>query len=279
MKMCLLFTSVLLVLGFPCIMTSVVDSFSTCKSFFFKEQPPVITGVLENSVSKDNNRYKLICQKHEDDFRFATLFDTIAKIPLFSAYKYTGNQENKPHIRWMMEPQLEPLDGTMSEPGTNQASQEDYWDEKTLERGHLFPNGHAPDEITAESTFTLTNAVPQMITFNKGSWRAMEQNVRNYMHSNCRDENNANNTLAYVLTGAVPGNRKMKRVNIPSHMWTVFCCYNVNSKEWVSQAHWAENKDEKKANPIATKTLQQLEEFLEIKFKQSSLFSGCGFNH
>ncbi|KAK2915737.1 hypothetical protein Q8A67_000111 [Cirrhinus molitorella] len=205
MKMCLLVTSVLLVLGFPFVMTSVVDSFSTCNNFFFEEEPPEIEGVLENSVSQDNNRYKLICQKYESDYRFATLFDTIAKIPLFSAYKYTGHQENKPHIRWMMEPQLEPLDGTMSEPGTNQASQEDYWNEKKLNRGHLFPNGHAPDEITAESTFTLTNAVPQMITFNSGSWRAMEQNVRDYMDSNCRDQYNANSILAYVLTGAVPG--------------------------------------------------------------------------
>lgn len=277
--MCLLVISVLLVLGFPFIMTNVVDSFSACNSFFFKEQPPVIEGILENSTSQDNNRYKLICQKYESYYRFATLYDATAKIPLFSAYKYTGHYNKRSHIPWMIEPQLEPLDGTMSEPGVNQALQGDYWNQKTLECGHLFPNGHAPDEMTADSTFTLTNTVPQKIKFNSGSWRLMEQNVRNFMDSHCRDQNNTDNILAHVLTGAVPSTLRLlnKRVNIPSHMWTVFCCYNVNSKEWVSQAHWAENKDERTSDTIAEKTLQQLEDFLGMKFKQSSLFSESCF--
>uniref|UniRef100_A0A8C1QYL6 Endonuclease domain-containing 1 protein-like n=1 Tax=Cyprinus carpio TaxID=7962 RepID=A0A8C1QYL6_CYPCA len=280
MKMCLLVISVLLVLGFPFIMTAVVDSFTACNSFFFKEQPPEIEGVLENSTSQDNNRYKLICQKYESDYRFATLYDRRAKIPLFSAYKYTGLYEGRPHIPWMIEPQLEPLDGTMSKPGVYQALQGDYWNQKKLECGHLFPRSHAPDETTAESTFTLTNTVPQKITFNNGSWRLMEQEVRKYLNSNCHDQNNIDNILAYVLTGAVPSKEQLlnKRVNIPSHMWTVFCCYNGNSKEWVSQAHWAPNKDEKNPNPIAAKTLRELEEFLWDKYGQTSLFSESCFN-
>lgn len=98
--------SVLLMLGLQFIMTEVVDNFSTCSNFFFEEQPPEIEGVLKDSTSQDNNRYKLICQKHEDDYRFATLYDTILRIPIFSAYKYTGHYNGKPHIPWMMEPQV-----------------------------------------------------------------------------------------------------------------------------------------------------------------------------
>lgn len=166
-------------------------------------------------------------------------------------------------------------DGSMSEPGVYQAVDGDYWNQDKLNRGHLFPNGHAPDEITAESTYTLTNTVPQNINFNKGSWRSMEQKVRDFMQTNCRDENNSANILAYVLTGAVPSDNTLlnNRVNIPSHMWTAFCCYNPKTNEWVSQAHWAENKDERIPNPIPEKTLQEIEEFLGKKFKQSSLFS------
>ncbi|KAK7166947.1 hypothetical protein R3I94_001366 [Phoxinus phoxinus] len=267
-------TAALLVLGFPFIVTEVVDSFSTCSSFFFQEEPPRIEGVLDNSTSQDNNRFKLICQKHEGEYRFATLYDRIAKIPIFSAYKFTAVNEKPPHIPWMIEPQLYPLDGSMSDPGANQAVNGDYCNQKKREweRGHLFPNGHAPDEFTAESTYTLTNAVPQNIKFNSGIWRDMEQNVRSFMQTNCRDVNNPANILAYVLTGAVPGNKLLnERVNIPSHMWTVFCCYNTNTEEWETQAHWAENKNEK--NPIPEKKLEELETFLWVKFKQSSLFS------
>lgn len=171
----------------------------------------------------------------------------------------------------------------MSVPGANQATDRDYWKHKktdNLSRGHLFPNGHAADEINAKSTYTLTNAVPQKSSFNGGSWRDMEQKVREFMYSNCRDENNPDKILAYVLTGAVPGNRKMNdRVNIPSHMWTVFCCYNSNRRAWESQAHWAENKDEESPIPIAQKTLRQLEVFLSRKYKHSvKLFSKDSYN-
>lgn len=99
-------TAMLLVVGFPFIVTEVVDSFSTCSSFFFKEEPPVIEDVLEHSTSLDNNRYKLICQKYEGEYRFATLYDITAKIPLFSAYKFTAVYGKNPHIPWMIEPQV-----------------------------------------------------------------------------------------------------------------------------------------------------------------------------
>lgn len=151
-----------------------------------------------------------------------------------------------------------------------------------VNRGHLFPCSHAADEDTAKSTFTLTNAVPQDITFNGGSWRTMEETVRKIMNSHCSDEKNPGNILAYVLTGAVPNTKTPpdllnNRVNIPSHMWTVFCCYNSKSKKYVSQAHWAENIDEskEKGKKICVKTLKELQDFLKSKYnKESSLFNG-----
>lgn len=98
--------SVLLVLGFPFIMTEVVESFSTCSDFFLKDQPPDIKDVLNNSASQDNNRYKLICQRYDNEYRFASLYDTMKRIPIFSAYKYTGHYDEKPHLPWMVEPQV-----------------------------------------------------------------------------------------------------------------------------------------------------------------------------
>lgn len=87
---------------------------------------------------------------------------------------------------------------------TNQAVNEDYRNNNyNVNRGHLFPCCHAADEDTAESTFTLTNAVPQKISFNGGSWSRMEDENKNIMNS-CK--NNNNEVLAHVLTGAIPGN-------------------------------------------------------------------------
>ncbi|KAI2653107.1 Endonuclease domain-containing 1 protein [Labeo rohita] len=259
--------SVLLVLGFPLIVSEVVDSFGTCSEFFFNEQPPVIPGVLRNSVSQDNSCYKLICQKHKNAYRFATLYNTANKIPVFSAYKYTGNSAERV-IPWMIEPQLEPLNTEMcEEPCINQTNTGDYRNTQNLTPGCLFPNSHAADEITAESTFTLTNAVPQCASFKNHSWRLVEENFRSIMHSHCRDKNNRENILAYVLTGAVPSPDKFlnDRVNIPSSMWTVFCCFDTKSETWLSQGHWAENKERNIAN-INAKPLETLQTFLQKQY-------------
>uniref|UniRef100_A0A8C1MQE2 Endonuclease domain-containing 1 protein-like n=1 Tax=Cyprinus carpio TaxID=7962 RepID=A0A8C1MQE2_CYPCA len=272
-----LVVSTLLVFGFSFIKTEVVNSFSTCSDFFLNGQPPVIPGILENSVSQDNNRYKLICQKYQNAYKFATLYDTQKKIPVFSAYRYTGSCRGRPRIPWMIEPQLEADDAAMREPCVNQAFPGDYWAQNAstsgnLTRGHFFPSGHAADSITAESTFTLTNTAPQYDSFNNGSWIKMEKTVRDTMNSDCCD--NSKNISAYVLTGAVPSNANLlnKRVNIPSSMWTVFCCYNSKTSTWVSQAHWADNKDEQnEENPINAKPLKNLQEFMQEKYLSVSV--------
>ncbi len=66
----------------------------------------MIPSILNNSVSQDNNRYKLICQKYQNAYKFATLYDTTNKIPVFSAYIYTGSYRGRPHILWKIEPQV-----------------------------------------------------------------------------------------------------------------------------------------------------------------------------
>ncbi|XP_051991423.1 endonuclease domain-containing 1 protein-like [Xyrauchen texanus] len=267
-----LFISVLLVLGFQISLSEVVN-FSECSEFFHKGKPPVITGILENSRSKDS--YKTICQKYNNKYRFATLYETTNRSPVFSAYKYTKREEfTRPANEWMVEPQLEPSDGEMSLPYVNQATTEDYWgDNYKLNHGHLFPCCHAMDEDTAKSTFTLTNIVPQSVSFNKGSWNHMERKTRDDMDKYCRDRKDSNRVLAHVLTGAVPGNNKLnKRVNVPSHMWMAFCCYNSSKTSLVSQAYWAQNKEENfDGKTIDEKSLQELQEFLRTQWKKNVL--------
>lgn len=137
---------------------------------------------------------------------------------------------------------------------------------------------YAADEDTAKSTCILTNIVPQKESFNSGSWSRMEQTVKTVMDSNCRDEKDSNKILAYVLTGAVPSQtgKLNNRVNIPSHMWTAFCCYNSKTKKWESQAHWAENIDESnnKGKTISKQSLTKVQDFLKSKYGDTTLFNG-----
>lgn len=99
---------VLLELSFPGINSKLEKNIITCGDFFFQEKSPVIPGILEDSISQDN-RYKIICQNYKNKIRFATLYDTTNRIPIFSAYKYTGTKEFvKPEIprTWMTELQV-----------------------------------------------------------------------------------------------------------------------------------------------------------------------------
>ncbi|XP_056597790.1 endonuclease domain-containing 1 protein-like isoform X1 [Triplophysa dalaica] len=259
--MFVLSTAVFFILAFPAINSEVVD-FSKCSEFFFNGQSPVIPGILVNSNSQNNN-YQTICQKYDGRYRFATLYDTTHRIPVFSAYKVTADVRNSETTVWMEEPQLELPSDEMGMPYENQATDEDYIDNNLdVNRGHLFPSCHSGDEVISRSTYTLTNTVPQKESFNSGSWNRMEMETIMLMAENCHDSEDQNKVLAHVLTGAVPGKNKLnERVNIPSFMWMTFCCYNSSSESWISQAYWAPNQDENKADNVTINeiSLQELQ--------------------
>ncbi|KAK2863309.1 hypothetical protein Q5P01_002842 [Channa striata] len=184
--LCLQSLSVLLLSIAP-IAAEVVQSMSDCKGFLLDEKIPEIPGVLVDGNIQDQNRYKIICQTYknenceENKKTFVTLYDTTNKIPVFSAYRYRGENTGRPDPYWMMEPQLENSTGDKnmkdSECDTyeHQASTKDYENETDYDRGHLFPASFAFDEDDKMSTFTLTNIVPQAKEFNQGSWIKMEK--------------------------------------------------------------------------------------------------------
>ncbi|XP_045067808.1 uncharacterized protein LOC123482870 [Coregonus clupeaformis] len=131
-----------------------------------------------------------------------------------------------------------------------------------IDRGHLFPCSYAPDEETKKSTFTLTNVVPQASSFNRISWRSMECSVRKTLTTDCLDSNGK--IKAYVVTGAVPSksNTLNNRVNIPSLLWTAYCCYNSTKRQWVAEAHWGENREYVKGDRLPSNTLADLYKML-----------------
>ncbi|XP_044216219.1 endonuclease domain-containing 1 protein-like [Thunnus albacares] len=237
----------LLVLSYPAT-AEVVDSTpipKDCLSFFSNGQPP---------IGPSGVQYKMICQKTEDGYEYATLYDTNNKIPVYSAYEFQGKRSKT--SSWDIEPQLDDQNGGefMASEGTvrnglgqRQAVNEDY-KKSNYDRGHLLPVNHRHTKSSADATFTLTNAAPQHPTFNRGIWKVTESEVVKTLINNCLMKN----LNAHIVTGVVPGSTyigQKKDVNVPSHFWTAYCCRDNNiPKE--SGAFYGTNDDSKKVVPM-----------------------------
>uniref|UniRef100_A0A8C1S6Y9 DNA/RNA non-specific endonuclease/pyrophosphatase/phosphodiesterase domain-containing protein n=1 Tax=Cyprinus carpio TaxID=7962 RepID=A0A8C1S6Y9_CYPCA len=231
----------LLVLDFPIIGTEVVDSFNNCSEVFFKKQPP---SFLNGSCLTGEESYKMICQVYKNHCRFATLYDTRHKIPVFSAYKYKGTTDfNLPdNPPAMVEPQLDPSNDEMGLEYENQASTRDFNKSHYV---YLFPSSRAADIDTAESTFTLTNSVTLNITTNISIWNEIENEHKTFMDQHCRDIDNTRRVLAYVFTGALLDrtNTNTKHVKALSHLWTAICCHHIETNQWVLKYEVVKNED------------------------------------
>uniref|UniRef100_A0A8C7DBX4 Endonuclease domain-containing 1 protein-like n=1 Tax=Oncorhynchus kisutch TaxID=8019 RepID=A0A8C7DBX4_ONCKI len=241
-------STLLLLSLLPPALSHVVDKFSDvpqCPKFFLEGTTPNLPGILVGGTVQDQNRYKPICQKYKDTYRFATLYDTTNMIPVFSAYTFSGPPTDPRPKEFLC------LTDVSAAVDTDYSATISSMD---LDRGHLFPCNAAPDDATMRSTFTLTNAVPQERGFNRA------------LVYNCKDNNNK--IEAYVVTGAVPNNNNNNklnnRVNMPDLLWTAFCCYNNNLKQWTVGAHWGENNNDN-GKILNLETLGKL----EAKLKQS----------
>lgn len=107
-KCCVLPLVALLVLSIDPTVAEVVESMSDCAEFLLDETPPHVPGILEGGRILNPERYKPICQTLNNKRHFVTLYDTENKIPVFSAYKYKGDDGGKRpgRPRWNIEPQV-----------------------------------------------------------------------------------------------------------------------------------------------------------------------------
>ncbi|XP_039678924.1 uncharacterized protein LOC120573320 isoform X2 [Perca fluviatilis] len=146
LKMCCLLlplAALLLLLTIVPTVTEVVPSMSDCKGFVLDESLPNVLGILEGGRILDQNRYKPICQTFDNSRSFVTLYDTTNRIPVFSAYKYTGSESGRPDEDWKIEPELEDITDIKNmwpAISKNQAGNDDYSDQSiphsTREAGH-----------------------------------------------------------------------------------------------------------------------------------------------
>ncbi|KAG7327028.1 hypothetical protein KOW79_010429 [Hemibagrus wyckioides] len=82
-------------------LTEVVDSFEkACGDFFIRNENGIIIPTIF-----PGDQYKMICQLWENKYRFATVYDTVRRIPVYSAYTFSGKEKSKKINYWKIEPQ------------------------------------------------------------------------------------------------------------------------------------------------------------------------------
>ncbi|XP_002741055.1 uncharacterized protein LOC100366880 [Saccoglossus kowalevskii] len=99
-------------------------------------------------------------------------------------------------------------------------------------RGHLNPSGihNMVDIYMMQSTFTLTNAAPQLTSFNNGEWNTMECLVEHYVwylrtHPGTQIVDDSQEV--FIVTGTRPHATPIKiannRLTSPEYYWTALC--------------------------------------------------------
>ncbi|XP_070818991.1 endonuclease domain-containing 1 protein-like [Chaetodon trifascialis] len=197
------------------------NDFSQCLDFFYNKTPP-------KGISAAG--YQPICQRYKNQYRFASLYHRQHRTPLYSAYIIGPADGKRPRATWMYEPQLvfsrassemKPFNTSMDQNVIeSQAVFEDYRN-SNYTKGHLNPSMHEKTKDGRESTFTLTNIVPQQAGSNSGPWNGLENEVLKKFKAYC-------NGSMFVITGVIPYNSAPRwinnRVSVPEYMWSAYCC-------------------------------------------------------
>ncbi|KAK2908563.1 hypothetical protein Q8A67_004400 [Cirrhinus molitorella] len=154
----------------------VLDFESECGQYFANRKSP---------TQLPGSQYKQICQTLNNVDYYATFYDTKNKIPVYSSYKFEGLKDCTRQNKWYIEPQLDDNNASSNMEfendvkipglGIHQALNRDYNIPK-YDRGHLVPVYQAQSQSCADATFTLTNAAPQDLSFNRGQWRLDDNN-------------------------------------------------------------------------------------------------------
>ncbi|XP_047669358.1 endonuclease domain-containing 1 protein-like isoform X4 [Tachysurus fulvidraco] len=255
----------------------VVKSFKdVCSDFFIHKENDIIIPTIF-----PGDQYKNICQRWKNKYRFATVYDTVRRIPVYSAYTFSGKEQKSRSNEWKIEPQLEDITEMNVSPIEagkiyNQAVDSDYANIK-FTRGHLFPYQFTANQDQADSTFTLTNAAPQALDSNQKWAKQVETPIRKEIKQGCQVDQNH---LVYIVTGVVPGKNWIpitrdgkeynEGVNIPSHFWSAYCCTS-NKGQLVARAFIAEQENFK----VKHSKIQDLNTELTDLYKSAfSVFPG-----
>ncbi|XP_053551309.1 endonuclease domain-containing 1 protein [Bombina bombina] len=244
--------------------------FNDCRGFFYASTPP-------QGFESISSQMTPICQMYEgyNNPFFASLYHKQNRYGLYSAYILATRPGDVVGAdqTFRLEPQLVDtrLPSTiMLQPATEtairnlglsgvagdlirnvQAVNSDYTG-SNYHKGHLNPNADHPDGPAQKVTYTLTNVAPMYGALNSGAWRNNEMRVRNIAAS-C--------SKMHVITGVVPGNNwisvnGVQRINIPSHVWSAYCCLDNNSRPIKAEGSLASNSVNSVTTGLSISNLQ-----------------------
>ncbi|XP_069374582.1 endonuclease domain-containing 1 protein-like isoform X1 [Paralichthys olivaceus] len=215
-----------LLTAYHLVSATVSNSFRDCSHFFYMQTPPA--GVGGQSL-------RWICQMYADKVRYATLYDSSRRLPLYSAYIFQKSDgKRRMDTPWMYEPQLlsgdesahmRALPLTDDTPALIEGSQavlEDYTDAVGYRRGPLNPDLHQAEPDDKSSTYTLTNVVPFITDFLHTSWNPYLDTVRRRLNNFCHGKSFM--VAGVTVSGATIQRDKRDRLAIPKHLWLAYCC-------------------------------------------------------
>lgn len=173
----------------------------------------------------------------------------------------------------------------------NQALSSDY-ENTGFDRGHLNPNAlHCTDDAR-KATLTLTNAAPMDPCFNRIHWKNWEGSFSAFLKETFKNDKEA---TAYIITGTVPGNKKIpqkdeckdiveqdtvERVTVPSHIWTAVCYkHHKDDKKSFSFGYLGENKPEFSIELMSVIDMNQQLGELHNKYSSVKIFDGDCFSN
>ena len=156
-----------------------------------------------------------------------------------------------------------------------------YASQRTYAKGHLLPaETYSFTDAHMLSTFTYTNAVPQITGFNSGQWAQSEKRIREYATSVC----GPNGGNLYLITGISEASLQMgisgleaiqeiplkvlkpsgDAISVPKSMWTAGCCIHPFSGALGAFAVIGNNRGDKSKVFMSQVEMTELQNFLLI---------------
>ncbi|XP_003781369.2 endonuclease domain-containing 1 protein [Otolemur garnettii] len=241
-------------------------AFGECDKFFYAETPPA--GLMADSHVK-------ICQRSEGAERFATLYSTRDRIPVYSAFRAAPPAPGAAEQRWLVEPQIDDPKSTLEEGvneaeaitsvnnlGSKQALNTDYLD-SDYQRGQLYPFPLSGDfQMT---TFALTNSAPMTQSFQERWYMNLNSLMDQALTPQC-----GNGEDLYIITGTVPSDHRVKdRVTVPKFVWLAACCA-VPGGGW-AMGFIKHTRDSDVIEDVMVKDLEKL-----LPFNPQLFYNNCG---
>lgn len=241
--------------------------FQDCREFFYQYEPPRLRYEI-------TNRHHCLCERYNNMYYFATFYDTLNKIPVYSAYK----------VELFLKPDREEVTRKWRKgEGLQNNDQPFFTDYRgvsylNLTRGHLATRFYFHTVDGRKATDVLTNIAPQYAKFNKIVWYSLEKSIYEATKKYCKPFGG----VSYFLTGVLPSpnftyNFLKQKINIPTDFWTAVCCdtsraSNANKFKGWSFAYLGTNHDFQMINVINIYTVEKFLKERKIMFGYTKLF-------